>query len=89
MAMAFPTPSRLATRTRSRVLLGLGTGDFAPAVSASVGTFPTMALVADLNGDGMLDVVTTNSNSNDISVLLGNGAGGFGAATIPELDWLQ
>jgi len=36
--------------------------------------------VADLNGDGRLDLVTANGSSDDVSVLLGDGAGGFGPA---------
>jgi len=35
--------------------------------------------VADLNGDGKPDIVTANLNSDDISVLLGNGDGTFQA----------
>jgi VCBS repeat protein/FG-GAP repeat protein len=34
-------------------------------------------VIADLNGDGKLDLATANFNSNDISVLLGNGDGTF------------
>jgi len=33
--------------------------------------------VRDLNGDGRLDLVTANSGSDDVSVLLGNGDGSF------------
>jgi hypothetical protein len=33
--------------------------------------------VADVNGDGRLDVVTANPGSSDVSVLLGNGDGTF------------
>ncbi len=33
--------------------------------------------VADLNGDGRPDLVTTNSDGNSVSVLLGNGDGTF------------
>jgi hypothetical protein len=33
--------------------------------------------VADLNGDGSLDVVVPNFRAGDVSVLLGNGGGGF------------
>ena len=33
--------------------------------------------VADVNADGNPDVMTTNANDNTISVLLGDGKGGF------------
>jgi hypothetical protein len=36
--------------------------------------------VGDYNGDGKLDLAVSNSGSNTISVLLGNGDGTFGAA---------
>jgi hypothetical protein len=36
--------------------------------------------VADVNGDGRLDLVTSNFKSNNVSVLLGNGNGTFGTA---------
>jgi hypothetical protein len=36
-------------------------------------------VVADLNHDGLLDLVTANIISNDISVLLGHGDGTFAA----------
>lgn len=36
--------------------------------------------VADLNGDGMDDIVTTNTESNNTTVLLANGKGGFNEA---------
>jgi hypothetical protein len=38
-------------------------------------------LVADINGDGTLDVITANNGSNDVSVLLGNGDGTFQPVT--------
>ncbi|WP_375443160.1 DUF4114 domain-containing protein, partial [uncultured Nostoc sp.] len=37
--------------------------------------------VGDFNGDGKLDLAAANLNSNNVSVLLGNGTGGFGTAT--------
>ena len=43
---------------------------------------PQSVAVADFNTDGNLDLVTTNL-SFDVSVLLGNGEGGFEAKTIP------
>jgi hypothetical protein len=42
-----------------------------------VGTQPAGVAVADLNGDGIPDLITTNSNGNDVSVLLGHGDGSF------------
>ena len=38
-------------------------------------------MLADLNGDGVLDVAVANSGSGTVSVLLGNGNGTLGAAT--------
>jgi hypothetical protein len=43
-------------------------------------TGPSSVATADFNGDGKLDVVVTNSGSNNISILLGNGNGTFQAA---------
>src|SRR5262245_1515832 len=45
----------------------------------SAGANPTSAAVADFNGDGKPDLAVANDNSHNISVLLGNGNGSFGA----------
>ena len=37
--------------------------------------------MGDFNSDGNPDLAVANYNSNNVSVLLGNGSGGFGAAT--------
>jgi hypothetical protein len=50
------------------------------AVNYAVGTSPYSVTTGDFNGDGKTDLVTANSNSNDVSVLLGNGDGTFQAA---------
>jgi hypothetical protein len=43
-----------------------------------VGTRPYQRLrAADLNGDGIADIVTTNAESNNATVLLADGKGGF------------
>jgi hypothetical protein len=43
------------------------------------GRTPTAVATADLNGDGFLDAVVTNSSSGSISVLLNLGTGAFAA----------
>ena len=65
------------------VLLGNGAGGFAPGANASVGNYPTCVAIADVNGDGKLDVVTANSGGNPgtATVLLGDGNGGFSSST--------
>ncbi len=68
------------------ILLGDGRGGFRPApgspVAAARGSRPHTheIALADVNADDRLDVVTTNANDNSLSVLLGDGKGGFGPA---------
>ncbi len=73
------------TVTRSFTLIvtnvsSCNTLDFA-GIRASVGINPSELVTADFNGDGRQDAATANSSSNNISVLLGNGAGSFGTVT--------
>ena len=53
---------------------GLGHGQFGPAVNGGsgyfVGTDPVGITVADVNGDGMPDLIVANEGSNDVSILL-------------------
>ena len=42
-----------------------------------VGNGPTLA-VADVNGDGELDLITANYSTNTLTILTNNGFGGFG-----------
>lgn len=66
------------------VLLNNGDGTLAPEVvyptDAADTAGPQAVAVADLSGDGWPDIVTANGSSDSISVLLSDGAGGFGAA---------
>jgi hypothetical protein len=61
------------------VLLGNGDGTFQAAVPYSTGSFnsPVSVALADLNGDLKLDIVTANSSTGDVSVLINNGNGTF------------
>lgn len=54
-----------------RVLLGDGRGAFKPTASITVGPGAWRIATADFNADGAVDVVTSNSESNSLSVLLG------------------
>jgi len=63
------------------VLLGDGSGGFAPApnspVAVAVRPHTHGVATGDLNGDGMLDLVTENWGDNQVAVLAGDGKGGF------------
>jgi len=61
------------------VLLGKGDGTFRKYVSYLTGSAPEYVATADLNGDGILDLVTANELSGTVSVLLGKGDGTFQA----------
>jgi hypothetical protein len=53
-----------------RVLLGDGRGGFRQATSIPVGPGAWRLAAADVNGDGSVDVVTSNLEGNSLSVLL-------------------
>ncbi|MEZ5125280.1 MAG: VCBS repeat-containing protein [Thermoleophilia bacterium] len=66
------------------ILLGNGSGAFASRADFAVGDQPRQVVVADFNHDGRLDLATANSGTwstvgATLSVLLGDGAGGFGS----------
>jgi hypothetical protein len=78
------------------ILLGNGDGTFQAANNRSVGNGNSSVAVADLNGDGVADLVVTNAGNLDsgqggnVAVLLGKGDGTFqmaqsyAAAVIPK-----
>ncbi len=73
------------------VLLGDGAGAFGAATNLALGSdWPAAVAVADLNGDGKADLaVAVNSsviNDAHVAVLLGDGAGSFGAPAAYKVD---
>src|SRR5438552_8199884 len=48
----------------------------------AVGSLPYAVALADVDGDGILDLVVANWNSNDVSVMRGLGDGSFAAQTL-------
>ena len=71
------------------VLLGDGLGGFTEALGSplAVGTNPQAISVADLNKDGNPDIVVANYGENTVTVLLGNGAGGFTELRAARSAW--
>lgn len=68
------------------VLLGNGDGTFHATPEFPVGQNPRSLASADLDGDGLPDLVTADDGSNTVSVLLGNGDGSFGAPSFDTGD---
>ena len=79
LEVVYGTPNQLM------VYLNQGGGLFsAPTLYSTGGTSSgwTAVATADMNGDGKLDVVVTNSQSNNVAVFLGDGSGTFGAPAL-------
>src|SRR5215471_2243572 len=56
---------------------------FAPGSGSPIpaGSGPNSVALGDFNADGKPDLAVANVNSNNVSVLLGDGTGGFSAPT--------
>ncbi len=66
------------------VALGDGAGNFSNFKNYSTnGFYPVHVVARDFNGDGKVDLAVANqaATGNNVSILLGNGIGGFGVAT--------
>ena len=69
------------------ILLGNGDGTFQAPVFYPAGTYPESIVAGDFTDNGVLDLAVANQGSGHVSILLGDGRGGFsGAITIPLLD---
>src|ERR1022692_571643 len=81
-----PIPQSVVTIFRAIVILvalsTAGSAQFTPALGSPVtAANPSSVVPADFNEDGILDLAVANFNAGTIMVLLGNGTGGFAAAT--------
>ncbi len=61
-----------------------GLADPSLATSYTTGLDPTQVVAADLTGDGRTDLVVLNAGSQDISIFLNDGKGGF--VVMPRVD---
>ncbi|HLA95441.1 MAG TPA: FG-GAP-like repeat-containing protein [Pyrinomonadaceae bacterium] len=60
---------------------------FAPAQHFTVGgRLPSDLVAGDFNRDGKIDLATANSWSNSVSLLIGDGLGGFSAPTVINMN---
>lgn len=78
------------------IFLSDGAGGYKHNIQLSTGAGPVAVATGDLNGDGRLDAVVVNRNSNDVCVLLNDGLGnltgmnyatGLGPTAVAILDW--
>jgi hypothetical protein len=67
----------------------LGDGSFSGAATYGVGSMPWAAAAGDFDADGILDLAVTNSNGDNVSVLLGSGSGGRGDGTFTPANPYQ
>ena len=67
-----------------RLFLVQTDGSFVAPPSMPAGDRPVEVYLADLDGDDVLDIVTLNDHSEDVSVFLGQGDGSFDPALTVE-----
>ncbi len=79
LAVAFQGDFSTATSAGVAVLLGKGDGSFQAPASFAAANGVSALLAADFTGDGNLDLVLGNNQTNTVTVFPGNGAGAFGA----------
>ena len=67
------------SNTRVSVMLGNANGTFGAETTYLTGADPESISIADFNNDGLLDIVTNETNDGGINIFLGIGDGTFGA----------
>ena len=82
MAMASKTsPLPTLTETTCRSCWAMARAVSALRQTSPLAAFPLGIAVGDFNGDGKQDLAVANDWSNNVSILLGDGAGNFSAPT--------
>ena len=78
-----PIRRMVATAVLTPMLVAGSYGDqpLFPGQEYQVGDFPRSFTTGDFNGDGVTDLATANNNSDNVSVLLGEGEGAFAIQT--------
>ena len=66
------------------IFIGYGNGSFDAMMSYStgIGSKPQWVALGDVNNDNVLDVISANTGSHSIGILLGNGDGSFATVLI-------
>ena len=65
------------------ILFGNGDGTFQAPIYYAAGTNPSSIVAGDFTGNGVLDLAVANLDSDNVSILLGDGHGGF--RTLPPI----
>jgi len=90
------TPNGCCPSNDATVFVGKGDGTLGEPTSVGVGDSPHDAALEDVNGDGIVDLLTSNLGTSmdvsapedqDLTVLLGVGDGTFGATTHIADPW--
>jgi cysteine-rich repeat protein len=71
------TDDMIASQNALTVVLGLGDGIFSAAQTLLAGQTPGEVALADIDNDGLLDLASANTNSDDATVFASDIAGSF------------
>ena len=88
MRAALGPPADAGPSGLAQAALTCDVPSFAPAGSAPAGGQANRVVMADFNGDSLLDLAVAYFDQGTIGILLGNGAGAFGNATPFSTDFL-